>query len=291
MYEAKILADSVSLAGHRLTTFQITFPRIVLAEFNTHRCFSRNSASSRAIPVEKMLAMVEDDAYIPVFTGAKKGMSGTDMLENQTWQADCITHWNQARYDAAYNARRLLSLGVHKQDVNRLLEPFLWHTAVVTSTDYGNFFKQRCDLAAHPAIRTIACMMADLYYCRRPRKLLYGDWHIPYRHQADREDIRLRNENFAIEGIAISEYDTLCKVSAARCARVSYLTQEGKRDIKQDLNLFDRLIENGHWSPLEHVARPCYSGDASNSNFTGWHQLRKDYPNEFASYSPPNTEE
>ena len=49
-YHAEVLIDSVNPAGQRLTTFVLRFPRFVLSEFNTHRMFSRNASSSRAIP-------------------------------------------------------------------------------------------------------------------------------------------------------------------------------------------------------------------------------------------------
>ena len=65
MIKAEIIADSLSPQGHRLTTFICVFPRIVLAEFNTHRMLSRNSASSRAIPFNKMLEMVKTNPFIP----------------------------------------------------------------------------------------------------------------------------------------------------------------------------------------------------------------------------------
>ena len=85
MISAKIIADSKCPRGHRLTTFIVTFPRIVLAEFNTHRMFSRNSASSRAIPFKRMVKMLEENPFIPIaWQKDHKGMQGVEYLDELT---------------------------------------------------------------------------------------------------------------------------------------------------------------------------------------------------------------
>ena len=145
-YSAKVLADSISPDGVRLTTMEVTFPRIVLAEFNTHRMFSRNSASSRAIPVEKMIQRVLDDPFSPVWWG--KNQSGMQAAEELSGEALRLArqHWLDAR-DFAISCVRLFQapeISLHKQIANRLLEPFLWHTVVVTATEWENFFALRC---------------------------------------------------------------------------------------------------------------------------------------------------
>src|SRR4051794_37124536 len=155
-FEAKVLADSVSPAGHRLTTLEATFPRFVLAEFNTHRVFSRNSASSRAIPVAKQLRRVLDDPYVPIEFGSNKpgmqagpALSGgdRDAAEREGLAAPggagrhlaglITSPGNAGEYDGLHAcleaAHGLLKappaewLNVHKQVANRLLEPFMWH--------------------------------------------------------------------------------------------------------------------------------------------------------------------
>jgi thymidylate synthase ThyX len=148
--QAKIIADSKSVRGERITTFLLTFPRIILAEFNTHRMFSRNSASSRAIPFKKMVESVETNPFIPIaWQKDHKGMQGTEYLDKvphggSSDEDFAYDMWLEARDAAVENAKQLNNLGVTKQLCNRLLEPFMWHTVICTATDYENFFKLRC---------------------------------------------------------------------------------------------------------------------------------------------------
>lgn len=145
-FKAEIIADSLNPQGDRLTTFVITFPRIVLAEFNTHRMFSRNSASSRAIPFKKMVKMVEENPFIPIaWQKDHKGMQGTEYLTDLNDINGQVDSWLKARNEAVHYATELnQDGGVTKQLCNRLLEPFMWHTVIVTATEWENFFKLRC---------------------------------------------------------------------------------------------------------------------------------------------------
>jgi thymidylate synthase ThyX len=293
-FDAKVLADSVSPAGHRLTTLEATFPRFVLAEFNTHRVFSRNSASSRAIPIAKQLRRVLEDPYVPIEFGSNQpGMQAGPALEGGKREA-AEAEWLRARDDAV---RRVLSLvtdpeaaagdliatleqvedatrtkqrpeawlNVHKQVANRLLEPFMWHTVIVTATEWENFWNLRCHPDAQPEIRLIAERMRDAFEASRPTALAEGEWHLPLVRPEDRE-----------EGTSTED---LIKVSAGRCARVSYLTHAGVRDLAADLQLHDRLLESGHMSPLEHPARPLTAAELAehewSGNFHGWFSYRK----------------
>lgn len=293
-YDAKVVADSVSEAGDRLTTMEVTFPRMVLAEFNTHRVFSRNSASSRAIPVEKQLQRIMDDPFIPVWWGrTQSGMQADHELEGQQLEQARL-EWLAARDGAVGHVQRLLELGLHKQITNRLLEPFMWHTVIVTATEWSNFFALRANPMAQPEIRVIAEMMRDLYDESEPALVKGGEWHLPLIQPEERDGV-----------FEFSE--AARKISAARCARVSYLTHDGRRDIEADLKLYDRLVGAGHMSPFEHVATPFAQpyisrqeralveyGDGymdssdlvkyplahDSGNFRGWKQLRKFLPNE-----------
>lgn len=288
-HSAKVLADSISPDRVRLTTLEVTFPRIVLAEFNTHRMFSRNSASSRAIPVEKMLKMVEENPYIPTHWGKnQKGMQAEVELSKDE-QATAVSWWLGARDKAMESAKALLAVGVHKQITNRLLEPFMWHTVICTSSEWTNFFNLRCNPMAHPEIKLAAELMRDAMEKSMPTRLNYGQWHLPLTTREDSED-------------DIDDWNYWCKVSVGRCARVSYLTHDGKRDPQADIELHDRLLEAGHMSPFEHVARPmkamggdndlayCNNGDAFDGSFNpqvtfsgnlrGWVQYRKTIPRE-----------
>ena len=263
---AQILADSLSPDGVRLTTFQLTYPRIIHAEMMTHRVFSRNAASSRAIPVKKMIASVMDEPYVPMSWGKnQKGMQAGEEVDADA-RGDANDAWLSARDAAVEYAKELLDVGIHKQLTNRLLEPFLWYTAIFTATEWSNFFHLRNNAAAHPDIATIAAMMQELYEELEPTPLRYGDWHLPL---VSKEE-RFNTSRYLAAGIhggatqadidkAVQE---LVKISVGRCARVSYLTHEGKRDPQADIDLHDRLLKSGHMSPFEHVARPATPEDA-----------------------------
>lgn len=282
-YDCKILLDSLAPSGARLTTFEITFPRFVLAEFNTHRLLSRNSASSRAIPVEKRVAAVESDPFVPeTFGQNQKGMQANEELGDEAAAAS-KSAWLSAAHAAVQHAKYLAKIGVHKQLANRLLEPFLWHTAVVSATEWDNFFAQRCHPAAQPEIRRIAEMMRDAREASTPRKLLAGEWHLPYADDYTSSYPPLSRETEPGFGFDWRQ------VSVARCARVSYLTQDGRRDPQEDLALFERLrtAEPMHASPFEHVAMALERREHS-GNFVGWMQYRKLFTCEHAG--PPRAD-
>jgi len=256
-YNARVLLDSVSPGGVRLTTLEVTFPRFVLAEFNTHRQFSRNSSSSRAVPTNKLIERVENDPVVPLEWGRNKaGMSASETLSAQEAE-EAQREWLRARDDALAHARRLLELKVHKQELNRILEPFLWHTVIVTATDWDNFFELRCAPNAQPEIRQAAILMREAIAKSKPRAVGYREWHTPLL-QADEVEL---------------DVEARKRVSAARCARVSYLTHEGRREIAKDLELYERLKLDRHLSPFEHVATPAADG-AAHANFRGWVQMR-----------------
>ena len=142
---AKIIADSTDHKGNRITSMLLTFPRFILPELNTHRMFSRNSASSRAIPFEKMVKMVQEDPFVPIAWQKKhKGMQGTKYLTHTYDIEDAIKEWEWAAAIAVTQANILNDIGVTKQICNRLLEPFMWHTVLITATEWDNFFKLRC---------------------------------------------------------------------------------------------------------------------------------------------------
>lgn len=271
-YAAKILKDSVTADGARLTTFEVTIPRIVLAEFNTHRMLSRNSASSRAIPVEKRIAAVESDPFVPeAFGRNQKGMQAAEELADQD-AADARAAWMFAATDACRHARRLAGIGVHKQLANRLLEPFLWHTVIASATEWDNFFALRDNAAAQPEIAKPVRLMRAALAESEPSRLRFGQWHTPF---VDFDEAA----SLAAAGFSADE---ILLVSVGRCARVSYLTHDGIRDPRADVDLALRLRSSGHMSPFEHVAQ-AYALDLAHEfvgNFRGWKQYRKTIRNE-----------
>jgi thymidylate synthase ThyX len=285
-YACKVLKDSISFTGIRLITLEVTFPRIVLAEFNTHRALSRNSASSRAIPIDKMIARVLEDPFIPVWWGKnQKGMQASEELAGDA-RKEAEGRWLDARNNAVASVKVLQSphIDLHKQIANRLLEPWLWQTVIVTATDWANFFALRCHPAAQPEIRATAEMMRDAMNVSTPEPVPRNGWHLPL---IDPEDVEaaLALDNYDPKDGLDPLGDVLARASCARCARVSYLTHDGRRDLKEDLSLADRLRTAGHMSPFEHAAKPM-SQDVYRGNFHGWLQYRKLIPGE-AIYSLP----
>lgn len=278
-YKCKIIADSVAENKCRLVTFEVTFPLIVLAELNTHRMLSRNVASSRAIPVKKMIEAVQNNPFVPEkFPKNQSGMQNTEWLEGQDAE-NALATWLTAANYAVVTAETMLELNVHKQIANRLLAPFLWTTAVITATDWKNFFTLRCHEAAQPEIRKIAEMMREEYEKSEPTLLRKGEWHLPYINEETRTQV-------IAHVMETTQLDTseatlnllvnlkLAEVSVGRCARVSYLRQSEDTDWKSDAELCQRLAENRHLSPFEHVAFPLVDATYY-GNVRGWNQYRK----------------
>jgi hypothetical protein len=279
-YECKILLDSVAPCGARLTSFQITFPRFILAEVNTHRELSKCSASSRAIPIAKRITSVESDPFVPAEFGKnQKGMQASEVLDSRS-AALARSAWLRAADKACEQARELADLGVHKQLANRLLEPFLWHTSIVSGTGWTNFFGQRRHKDAQPEFKVIADMMGQAYEASTPTPLLAGRWHMPYVEEAELEEWASAYELEAGDAM---------RISVARCARVSSLTQDGRRDPAEDLALFGRMLNARpmHASPFEHVAQALSTPEPS-GNFTGWRQYRKLFAGEYIGPRRPD---
>ncbi len=269
---AQVIADSISPEGVRLTTLEVQCHRFVLSEFNTHRVFSRNSASSRAIPVRKQLQYLRDAPAVPLsFPQEKAGMQGGDELDADLVE-EARAEWLVARDAAIASAEKLVALGVHKSIVNRLLEPFMWHRIIVSSTRWDGFFAQRISPNAQPEINAVASRMHEALETSTPDDVEASTgWHTPYIDDVTDDHIR--------EAVGSSEdayWELRREISAARCARVSYLTHTGIRDIEADRELYQKLVsaEPPHWSPLEHVATPG-AHPTTVSNFDGWTQLRQ----------------
>jgi thymidylate synthase ThyX len=261
--QATIIADSVNVMGDRLTTFVLTYHRMIHSEFMTHRMLSKNSSSSRAIPVEKMIALVESQEVYPLHWGRNcKGMSAKEELEGGALLA--AKHWwKAAREDAISRAKTGIEIGLHKQVINRILEPYSTITVICSGTEYQNFFDQRCHPDAQPEMQALAIAMKAEYEESVPMVLQAGEWHLPF---LNGEDLR---QNIDKEG------NKLLKVLVARCARVSYLNHAGFRDINSDIALHDRLLNSkpAHLTPFEHVAQALGKSEKC-ANFTGFEAYR-----------------
>jgi hypothetical protein len=299
MYDAKVLADSISPNGYRVTTLEITHPRFILAEANTHRMISKNSASSRAIPVERRIEQISRDPFVPEAFGRNKGGMQSD--ENLDGDVDALAriHWDRAKAAAIREACDLSSLNVHKQHANRVLEPFAWHTAVFTATEWDNWDALRVSKMAQPEMYKIAGMMREVRLSSIPLAVDYGDWHLPYVRGVGDEPALAAEYDMRVNGI------NPVKVSVGRCAAVSYERQSSKSDMEKAAARCDGLVANGHMSPLEHALRPMnerelemfgtteFAWDWDRSEFTptgrmrhflgnveGWVQYRKLIPGE-----------
>ena len=260
MIEAKVILDSVSPADKRITTLQLKYPRFIHSEFMTHRAFSRNSMSSRAVPVAKMIEQVRSDPAMPVNWGKNQpGMQARDELTGEALINAQMT-WRSAAAKAADSAELMMGYGLAKQAANRILEPFQWMHTVVTATEWDNFFALRCHPDAQPEMQSLAWAMREAMDASAPQP---AEHHFPY----VRED-----ED------GVTSMRRLAMVSAARCARVSYLKHDGTApSIGEDLALFERLAGGTpiHASPLEHqgIAMPLAGGRSR--NFVGWWQFRE----------------
>lgn len=304
---ARVLVDSL-WNGVRLVSILAVFPRFVLAEVNTHRYFSRGSASSRAVPVKRRILQVEEDPFVPAAFGRnRRGMqavehvTGDDMLASRD-------AWLRARDAAVREARELDRIGVHKQLANRLLEPFCWHTAIISTTELGNFFALRDNAAAQPEFQDLAVSMRSALASSVPAMLKAGEWHRPFGLYLDEEQaeakriVALEEERGRLDS---NVTDVLNRASIGRIARVSYENFDGARVLAEDVRLFGDLLGNGHMGPLEHVARPLVADDLVDDNldvriatrdvglggmdrlraawcgnFRGWVQYRKTIPHE-----------
>ncbi len=285
-FDVQVIEDSISPLGKRLTTITATYPRFIHSEVMTHRDRARNAASSRAIPWPKMRDMIITHPVVPIRWGMEQaGMqTGDEIPERMRALAEAF--WLDAMSSAVHAADRLANIGaefaerfpelaepgdelikIHKSIPNRITEPWMWITVVMSATEWKNFFRLRCHPDAEVHFQNIACMIRDALDASKP---VERNVHLPFVQDDERN--------------SIEPIDMLCRISTARCARVSYLTHDGKRSTDADLQLFDRLCQGsgfGHWSPHEHVAfaEPTYPNRISGP-FRGWEQYRKYFANE-----------
>lgn len=286
MITANIVLDSISPDGIRLTTLHLRYPRMVHADFMTHRVFSRNGRSSRAVPFS---VLVRETPYTPYFMKNQPGMVASEEMEViDRRKAELI--WGRAAHECQKAAQELSELGVHKQWVNRMLEWFGYIDVLVTSTEWANFFALRDEGGAQPEIQELAKAMKEAMENSTPTLLdpKLNQWHLPYINYE--EDFQLiKNEVGDINPEEINEL--LLKVSVARCARLTIKPFDGDASIERELKRYALLMESRpvHASPAEHVAIPdtrylsgtgdgLWKNQHEHGNFTGWRQFRKMIP-------------
>lgn len=256
--KAEVLCDIINPFGDRWTCFKATYPRIIMAEINTHRSASRTSASSRAIPIWKQIEKVKTNPFIPSWIGKNQGgMQAAEELSEED-QKKFKKIWLDHSVDACHTARLLESIGVHKQITNRVLEPWLYVDTLIAGTEWANFFHLRLDKHAQPEFMILAHRMAEAYQASKPIEVSEG-WHGPFMDQMP-------------PGHPEEERK---KIAVARCARISYDNFDGKRDAKDDLRLAESLLKNKHMSPFEFVVTPAKYPDMVMGNLKGFVQYRK----------------
>lgn len=281
---AKILADSLSTSGHRLTTMLIRFPRYILPEINTHRICAKNTASSRAIPIATLSRRIREDPANIVFWGRHQaGMQAdVELTGLRRWLVKRV--WASARWFGVSHARMLAWLGAHKQIANRCQETYSTVEMVISATSWDNLFHLRCHRAAQPEFRVLACAMRDALEASTPERLETGQWHLPLVTSQDwLQSYKVIEPQLKrpLKDVYDESTMLLAKVSAGRCARVTLRSPDEDIDFTKDLERYSRLVgredandEPKHLSPLEHPAMALGRLEQYGP-FTGWKQLRK----------------
>jgi hypothetical protein len=309
---AKIILDSISPQGIRLTTMQLRYPRFIHAEFMTHRVFSRNASSSRAIPVKRLIEDLRRDPAMPIYWGRNKpgmqaGEDWHELVSVPTASGGIFFHdrtreeaWLDLMETSIKYAEAFDESEYHKQIVNRLLEPWAHINVVVTATQYSNFFALRSHPDAQPEIKLLSDHMRLAMCSSVPSSVEKGQWHLPYVLGSDWQALRAFAKKNRITRDE-PQHEELVKlalmVSVARCARVSYKTHDGREtSVEEDIELAHKLVVSTplHASPAEHQATPDkpYWFNSANKeygwqnpklhgNLNGWKQHRKMLPNEF----------
>lgn len=248
--QATIIKDSTH-SGHRITTVELLYPRYIHSELLTHRVFSRNSSSSRATPIDVLIASARDPVFFDKVLTNKPGMQGAEPLTPEQL-TDFKNDWHQlANYVADWVQNASTKYNIHKQTLNRALEPFTKIRTLVTATDWDNFFKLRISADAQPEIYNLALAIKEAMTNSVPEN---RDIHAPY-----------------VDDPATLNDDAI-KSSVARCARVSYGRLNAKaNNLADDINLYNKLKESCHMSPFEHIA---VFDLGQHANFNGWKSLR-----------------
>lgn len=290
---AKIIADSINPQGVRITTLELEYPRFIHSELMTHRVFSRNSASSRAIPVSKMLETITQNPARPIHWGKNEaGMQASQELDKDA-KIMANTLWDVARINAVKISDKMHQTGVHKQIANRVTEPFQHMKVVVTSTEWNNWDWLRYHPDAQPEIKSLAEKTIEARANSSPVMLSSGEWHMPYVKTVVNEKSGL--QYFDENDNVISAQDAIM-ISASCCAQTSY--RKSDTSLEKAEMIYKRLIESEpcHASPVEHqalafdfddephtwpdgITHMDRDGNFWSGNFRSWIQYRQLVPN------------
>lgn len=293
---ARIIRDSINSQNNRIVTYEIEYPRFILAELNTHKMLSKNSASSRAIPVAKMLDQIKNAPAIPVHWGKNQpGMqAASELIGDEITRVQHL--WNSARDSAVQYAQALSDAGLHKQIVSRVTEPWMIMKTVITGTEWANFFWLRNHEAAQPEIAELARVMFEAYQESEPVFLHPGEWHLPYVDMQLIGNDTMCDEIVYLDGEGNQiDLETAKKISASCCAQVSYRRLDDS--LSKAIDIYDKLVsaDRVHASPFEHQATPILvhqdiewqegithqrrDGTYCSGNLFGWIQHRQLIPN------------
>lgn len=263
---AEVVADSISEFGQRLITFRLHYPRLIHAEVMTHRSFSRNASSSRAIPVSKMLEQVQNNPAMPVHFGKNKSGMQDDGVFDQPIEVPYVDYkgndqilfytpeefWTLSGDAARMYAEKFSETGYHKQVANRLLEPYQYMNTIISMTDIDNFFHLRLHKDADPTFINLTECMYEAYNQSEPMLVKDGDYHLPFIKKVIFNNNKIR---YFVDEIEVP-LSTAIKVSTSVCAQVSY--RKNDLSVEKAMKIWDMLVTMNpiHGSALEHVAKP-----------------------------------
>jgi hypothetical protein len=254
---AKVIQHSKSsYTGKELITFEIEYPRFILAEVNTHCMLEKNSASSRAVPIKTQCELIRNNPAMPVHWGKNQaGMVAEQELDDLTIEY-AVEGWKSAMIGAVMDVEYLEKLGVHKQIANRISEPWQRMKTVISGTEWANFFYLRNHPDAQPEFQELARVMQEAMQQSKPMELVAGEWHVPY---VERErNIYGGALAYFTNGVQLSPTDARI-VSASCCAQVSYRknddTLEKARQVFERLNI-GSSDKPAHASPTTHQGTP-----------------------------------
>lgn len=264
---AKVVADSISSNGKRITTFELEYNRFFHAEMMTHGALVKNSSSSRAIPISKMIEQVENNTSVPLYWGkAQSGMQAkTELQGDELYRCDEL--WRISKDNAVLRASQLSLNKAHKQIANRLLEPFQMIKVVCTATEFDNFFNLRLHPDAQPEFVMLAYKMYQAMKNSTPMKLKQGEWHLPYveRERGDDgvlkyfiydQDTDSQSETYGYQYYIPITLDEAIKISSSCTAQTSY--RKTDNSVEKADKIHDMLIKADvlHASPFAHLATP-----------------------------------
>ena len=277
---ARVIAHSISaITGIEMITFEWEFPRIILAEVNTHNALSKNASSSRAIPVNTMLDQVRNNPAMPVrFGAANSGMQDKGVHNEPVFTIDYRFEqgkwlspedaWKSAAQFAAEKAEEFYEAGYAKQICNRLIEPFQRMKQVVSATDLENFFWLRDHHMADPTIEALAKVAKQARAASRPVVLQPGEWHVPYYNDGSWipcHELVTSIDDFTPSGVFVDKFghslEHALAISSSCCAQTSFRSLDDT--LEKASRVVSRLNLNGeepdqpvHASPVEHQATP-----------------------------------